>query len=61
MLKNYKNAMTGKKTLGESVRYIENINDILDQRIEANRDDWKNWALADLQLLLSQAVCYLLS
>ena len=55
LLKNYKYAMTGKKQVGASVAYLANFAEVMDKRVSGEK-----WTLADLELLLSQAACYLL-
>lgn len=40
LLKNYKYAMTQKKSVGESVTYLVNFNDIMSSRINENLADW---------------------
>jgi acyl-CoA oxidase len=48
LLKNYKYAMTQKKPVGASVKYLLNFAEILSARVDNDRSDWEKWNLSDL-------------
>ena len=47
--------------MGESAQYLLKYNDFLESRVNADRNNWKNWNIEDIGMLLSQATCYNLS
>lgn len=61
LLKSYKWHLTKKKALGESVKYIDSFEFLMEKRLNPNRDDMTRWTLEDIRVLLAQSVCYLIS
>jgi hypothetical protein len=53
--------MTKKEKVGESVQYLLKYDDYMSTRINADRDNWKNWTLNDIEFVLTQAACYSIS
>ena len=43
------------------MQYLLKFNDYMGERIKEDRDNWKNWTIDDLEMLLAQAACYNLS
>ena len=43
------------------MQYLLKFNDYMGERIKEDRDNWKNWTIDDLEMILAQSACYNLS
>lgn len=57
ILKNYKNFALKKKSAGNSVKYVERLNEILNLKVSKDN----GWNLEDVEAFLAQSVSYLLN
>ena len=43
------------------MQYLLKFNDYMGERIKEDRDNWKNWTIDDIEMILAQSACYNLS
>ena len=53
--------MTKREKVGESVQYLLEYNEHMEKRLKEDRDNWKNWTIEDIQVILTQMACYNIS